>query len=177
MIFNGSSREVKPEFTTSGEPFEIPLQRVFIGGPGPLPCSQLREHLEPGLSCYEPVTFWPRTGEVYHGTIHVTAGSTSASFKVVGTSDYPPELQEAEEVRQRHEAELKAIPHVASVELDNADLEALDSPTPRVQDQRIRINVTVMHHEDIEAVRKLVPPKIEGYDTEVTDYMEHTWMF
>jgi hypothetical protein len=177
VIFNGSSRDVKPEFTTSGEPFVIPPQGgVVMIGPGPMPC---RTHLEPGESCFQDVAFWPRTGEVYHGTIRVTVkssnGSTSRTFGVKGTSDYPPDLRAAEEVRQRHEAELKAIPHVASVELDNADLEALYSPTPRNQDQRIRINVTVMHHKDIEAVRKLVPPKIEGYDTEVTDYMPRAW--
>ena len=178
VIFNGSSKDVKLEFTTSGEPFVIPPQGgMRMLGPGPLPCLT---HLEPGESCFQDVTFWPRTGEVYHGTIRVTVksgnGSTSRTFGVKGTSDYPPDLQAAEEVRQRHQAELKAIPHVASVELDNTDREALYSPAHRNQDQRIRINVTVMKHDDIEAVRKLVPPKIEGYDTEVTDYEEHMWL-
>jgi len=56
----------------------------------------------------------------------------------------------AEKVRERHEAELRKIPHVASVELDN--------------DAGIKINVTVMDEDDIEAVRRQVPPKIEGYE-------------
>ena len=62
---------------------------------------------------------------------------------------------------------MKAIPRV---ERDNADLEGRDAPTMRCLG--IKINVTVMHHDDIEAARKLVPPKIEGYHTEVTDYVE-----
>ena len=80
---------------------------------------------------------------------------------------YPPELQAAEEVRERHEAELKRIPHVASVELDNKD--------------GIKINVTVndvglmpdIFEAYLEDVRRQVPPKIEGYDTEVTQYVGH----
>src|SRR5216683_4571628 len=172
VIFNGSSEDVKLEFTTSSEEFAIPPHQGMFG-PGPLLCYT---HLEPGESCFQQVVFWPRTGEVYHGTIRVTAsssnGSTSRTFRVKGTSDYPPDLQAAEEVRQRHEAELKAIPHVASVELDNDDLEGglQGRVSPTAHGLAIKINVTVMNHDHIEAVRKLVPPKIEGYDTEVTDY-------
>lgn len=83
--------------------------------------------------------------------------------RIEGTSDYSPELQAAEEVRERHEAELKKIPHVASVELDNNDLTG------------IKINVTVKDEDDIDDVRKQVPPKIEGYDTEVTQFAEHAY--
>ena len=106
------------------------------------------------------VTFWPRTGEVQRATIRVTveqgSRSTTRSLKVEGTSDYPPELRAAEEVRQRHAAELKKIPRVAGVQLDNQD--------------GIKINVIVTDEDDIAAVRRLVPPKIEGYETEVTRY-------
>ncbi len=135
----------------------------------PLPCSiaNVNEHLEPGKSCYEQVEFWPRTGDVGHCTIHVivksASGSTDREFKFRGTSQYPPELQTAEEVRQRHEAELAKIPQVASVELDN------DDP------HEIKIDVTVMDEDDIENVRRQVPPKIEGYDTEVTQYVDHAY--
>ncbi len=185
VIFNGSSEDINLEFTTSGEEFSTGLYRgIGVLGPDPLPCSagNVRGHLQPGRSCYEPVQFWPRTGEVYHGTIRVTVksgnGSTSKTFRVKGTSDYPPDLQAAEEVRQRHEAELKAIPHVASVELDNADLEGRleGRVSPAAHGLEIKINVTVNNHDDIDAVRKLVPPKIEGYDTEVTDYVERGWL-
>src|SRR6266852_3448349 len=99
-------------------------ESITLPGSGPQPCYQdgvPRWRLQPGKRCYAPVEFWPRTGEVHHATIHVSVYSSSstisASFKVKGTSDYPPELQAAEEVRERHEAELKRIPHVASVEL------------------------------------------------------------
>lgn len=102
-----------------------------------------------------------------HATIRVTfengIGSTTTSFKVKGTSHYPPELRKAEEARQRHEAELKKIAHVASVELDRDD------------EDEIRINVTVPDEDDIAAVRRRVPPKIEGYDTEVTQYEGHAY--
>ena len=60
-------------------------------------------------------------------------------------------------------AELAKITHVASVELDNDD-----------QDE-IKIDVTVMDEDDIEDVRRQVPPKIEGYDTEVTQYVGHAY--
>ena len=133
------------------------------GQPPPAqPCS---EQLAPGERCFEQINFWPRTGEDQHATIRVVtkspSGYTTTFVKLAGTSHYPPDLQAAEEVRQRHAAELKKIPNVASVELDNSD--------------GIRINVTVKDEEDIPEVRKQVPPKIEGYDTEVTEYMEHAY--
>ena len=64
-------------------------------------------------------------------------------------------------MRQRHEAELKKVPHLASVELDNDDQDGT------------KINVTVMDEDDIEDVRRQVLPRIEGYDTEVTQYVNH----
>ena len=171
VISNRSSQTITLTFKSGSEEF-------WTGSPGaasvfgtfgrervPLPCSSInvREHLQPGESCFEPVSFWPRTGDARHGTIQVIvksgATSTNTDFKFEGTSNYPPELQAAEEVRNRHEAELKKIAHVASVELDN--------------DDGIKINVTVADEDDIEDVRAQVPPKIEGYDTEVTQYVDH----
>lgn len=105
---------------------------------------------------------------MHHATIRLSVESStgfmSTFFEVKGTSDYPPKLQAAEEVRQRHEAELKRIPHVASVELDNKD--------------GIKIDVTVndvglmpyIFEHCLEEVRRQVPPKIEGHVTEVTQY-------
>jgi len=176
VISNHSSHAITLIFTTSREEFATGvLEGVVIGGSGPQPCAWLnvRDHLEPGAACFESVYFWPRTGEVHHATIQVTVksrnGSTTTSFKVKGTSDYPPELQAAEEVRERHEAELKRIPHVASVELDNKN--------------GIKIDVTVniagltpeIFEDYLEDVRRQVPPKIEGYDTEVTQYVWHAY--
>lgn len=176
VISNDSSQAITVSFKTSSEEF-------FVGSPGafsvfgfgighvPMPCSAINVggHLEPGASCFEPVEFWPRTGDVRRATIQVTvenrSGSTTTSFKVKGTSIYPPELQAAEEVRERHEGELKKIQHVASVELDNLGKGG------------IKINVTVTDEDDIEGVRRQVPSKIEGYDTEVTEFVEHAYAF
>ena len=172
VISNHSPQAIAINFSTSREEFSTGIHEA-IGTIGPvhvpLPCSAMNvsEHLEPGESCYEQVEFWPRTGDELHTAIHVivksASGSTKTEFKFKGTSDYPLELQAAEEVRQRHEAELEKIPHVASVELDKDDRDG------------IKINVTVMDEDDIEDVRRQVPPKIEGYDTEVTQYVEHAY--
>jgi hypothetical protein len=105
------------------------------------------------------------TGEVHHATIQVTVeGGTHSEttiLKVKGTSDYPPKLRIAEKVRERHAAELSKIPRVASVELDD--------------NNGIKIDVTVMDQHDIASVRRMVPPKIEGYATEVTQYEWHAF--
>jgi hypothetical protein len=171
VISNRSSQAITVTFKTGSEEFwadSLGGAGVGVWGRGnvPLPCSAMDHgHLQSGESCFEPVAFLPRTGDVRHGTIHVIVksggSSTNTDVKFVGTSNYPPELQAAEEVRQRHEAELKKIAHVASVELDNDDNDG------------IKINVTVMDEDDIEDVRRQVPPKIEGYDTEVTQYVDH----
>ncbi len=172
LISNHSSQAITISFKTSGEEFSTGIHgAVGMLGPVhvPLPCSitNVNEHLAPGESCYEQVEFWPRTGDVRHCTIQVivksASGSINREFKFKGTSQYPPELQAAEEARQRHEAELAKIPHVASVELDN------DDP------HEIKIDVTVMDDDEIEDVRRQVPPKIEGYDTEVTQYVGHAY--
>jgi hypothetical protein len=172
VISNHSSQAITISFSTSREEFSTGMHGAFgILGPVhvPLPCSAMNVsgHLEPGESCYEQVEFWPRTGDELHTAIHVivksATGSTKSEFKFKGTSQYPPELQAAEETRQRHEAELAKIPHVASVELDNDD------------QHEIKIDVTVMDEDDIEGVRRQVPPKIEGYDTEVTQFVGHAY--
>ena len=172
VISDHSSQAITVSFTTGSEEFSIGMHGA-VGTLGPvhvpLPCSAMNVNgtLQPGQSCYDQVEFWPRTGDVRHCTIHVIvksgSGSTSTEFKFSGTSHYPPELQAAEEARQRHEAELAKIPHVASVELDN------DDP------HEIKIDVTVMDEDEIEDVRRQVPPKIEGYDTEVTQYVGHAY--
>jgi hypothetical protein len=177
VISNHSSRALALSFTTSSEEFSVGEHMLItVPGPVPQPCYDSGVtwwRLQPGKRCYAPVEFWPRSGEVRHATIHVSAassnGSTSASFKVKGTSDYQPELQAAEEVRQRHASELMKIPHVASVELDD--------------NHGIKIDVTVndsgltpdILEQYIEHVRRQVPLKIEGYDTEVTQYVWHAY--
>ncbi|HTR61465.1 MAG TPA: hypothetical protein VMH37_07150 [Candidatus Binataceae bacterium] len=168
IVSNHSSEIVTIEFKSSRDGFDVGISGGFRAGsmPGqPPPAQPCSEQLAPAERCFEQINFWPRTGEDQHATIRVVtkspSGYTTTFVKLAGTSHYPPDLQAAEEVRQRHAAELKKIPNVASVELDNSD--------------GIRINVTVKDEEDIPEVRKQVPPKIEGYDTEVTEYMEHAY--
>jgi hypothetical protein len=173
VIFNHSSNTATLSFMSDSEDFSVGEHGLREFAHGPQPCYQNISwwHLRPGGRCYAPVEFWPRTGEVHHATIHVTVHSgsvtTSASFKVKGTSDYPPELQAAEEVRQRHASELMKIPHVASVELDDNDRIKIDVT---VSDLRLTPDILEDYIED---VRRQVPPKIEGYDTEVTQYIWH----
>lgn len=169
VISNHSSAPVEVKFSSTGEAFSTGSLGAAADfgytSQVPRPCDTIsvRGHLEPGERCYQSVSFWPRTGEIQHGEIRVIvkAGNQSSStyLKIRGTSDYPPELQAAEEVRQRHQAELMKIPHVASVELDDRD--------------GIKINVTVKDDGELNAVRRLVPPRIEGYETEVTPYVIH----
>ncbi len=178
VISNHSAQAITVSFTTGGEEFWTGSGGAFAvvvtpRGHVPLPCSAMnvRGYLQPGKSCYEQVSFWPWTGDVSHGTIEMIiksgSGSTSTDFTFRGTSDYPPELRAAEEVRQRHEAELSKIPHVASVELDNDDKDGIKIDVTVEDTDGIKIK------EDIEAVRRQVPPQIEGYKTEVTQHVLH----
>jgi hypothetical protein len=176
VISNNSARAITLKFASDdNEDFSVGVHGAFMNSSGPQPCYESvssGRHLNPGARCYAPVEFWPRTGEAQRATVHVTVtnadGSITTSFRITGTSDYPPELQAAEEVRQRHAVELMKIPHVASVELDDQD--------------GIRINITVdaptaeILEDEIEEVRKQVPPKIEGYDTEVKQYVHHGYL-
>ena len=107
VISNHFLHAVTLKFATGEEEFSTGIHGPLASfGPGPHPCSALNvnEHLEPGAACFEPVEFWPRTGEVHHATIQVTVEDGNRSettvFKVKGTSDYPPQLQMAEKVRE-----------------------------------------------------------------------------
>jgi hypothetical protein len=178
VISNHSAQAITVSFKTGSDKFWTGWPGAFgVGAPPnvPRPCSAMnfRDYLQPGQSCFEQVRFWPWNGDVSHGTIQVivktAAGSVSTDFKFKGTSDYPPELQAAEVVRQRHEAELMKLPHVASVELDNDDKDAIKIDVKVSDTDGIKIE------HDIEAVRGQVPPQIEGYQTEVTQFADHAY--
>ena len=178
VISNHSAQAITVSFTTSSDKFWTGLPGPLKFGTSPkgsLPCSDMnfRDYLQPGQSCFEQVRFWPWNGDVSHGTIRVIVksgtDSVSTDFKFKGTSDYPPELQPAEAVRQRHEAELMKLPHVASVELDNDDKDAIKIDLKISDTDGIKIK------HDIEAVRSQVPPRIEGYRTEVTQFTFHAY--
>jgi len=179
VISNHSAQAITVSFKTSSDKFWTGWSGAFaVAAPPnvPLPCSEMnfRDYLKPGQRCFEQLRFWPWNGDVSHGTIQVLVksgtDSVSSDFKFKGTSDYPPELQAAEVVRQRHEAELMKLPHVASVELDNDDKDAIKIAV-KVSDTD---GVKIKH--DIEAVRRQVPPEIEGYQTEVTQFADHGYL-
>jgi hypothetical protein len=117
IIFNHSPNPVVLSFTSTNEVFSVGEHEALVvaNGYGPQPCYQdINRSLQPGHLCYAPVQFWPRTGDPQHATIHVTAtgskDSANAYFKAKGTSNYPPQLQAAEVVRERHATELMKDP-------------------------------------------------------------------
>jgi hypothetical protein len=180
VVSNHSAQAITVSFATGSDKFWTGLPGAFgFGAPPnvPLPCSAMnvRGYLRPGQSCFEQVRFWPWNGDVSHGTIQVivktATGSVSTDFKFKGTSDYPPEMQAAEAVRQRHEAELMKLSHVASVELDNDDQDAIKIDVKVSDTDGIKIK------HDIEAVHSQVPPRIEGYQTEVTQFGFHAYAY
>jgi hypothetical protein len=118
--------------------------------------------LEPGKSCTLPIEFCPEQAGDSHGEVRVTATSGSAQshlevFNLASFGDYPPELAAADEARRSHLDELMKILYVKKVELDT-------------KNNDIAINVEVTEDDKIDQVRRLVPPKIDGYRTEVSTY-------
>jgi hypothetical protein len=77
-------------------------------------------------------------------------------FDLVGTASYPPALEAAERVRKRHADELMKIPNVDRVDLQQAGRDIL---------------IDVQTKGDIDKVRKAVPPSLEGYKVEVTQFI------
>ncbi|HUY27420.1 MAG TPA: hypothetical protein VMV27_08375 [Candidatus Binataceae bacterium] len=123
------------------------------------PCG---DSLKPGQSCRQSIEFCPAQAGESHGEVRVSVTTGSGSphlqvFKLVGSGDYPPELAAADQARRSQLDELMKIPYVAKVELDT-------------ENDDLAINVEVTEDDKIEQVRRLVPPKIEGYRTEVTTY-------
>ena len=119
--------------------------------------------LGPGKICTQPVEFCPEQAGESRGEVRVsvTAGAEPSKltvFDVAGFGDYTPELAAADEARRSQLDALMKIPFVAKVELDTANHD-------------IAINVEVTEDDKIDQIRRLVPPKIEGYRTEVTTYI------
>ncbi len=120
-------------------------------------------HLLPGKNCVARINFCPDRSGTSSGHVKIitTAGGKpqTTTFDLIADALYSPELQAADEARRRHLDELKKIPHVADVVLD-----------PKARD--IFIDVEVDEVGSLEKVRRAAPPKIEGYDIEVTRYIE-----
>jgi hypothetical protein len=123
-----------------------------------------------GDRCYEEIAFCPEQSGVTRGHLKVTSHSPARVdgrseslwentqtqvFDLVGTASYPPALEAAERVRKRHADELKKIPNVDRVDLQQAGREIL---------------IDVQTKGEIDKVRKAVPPSLEGYKVEVTQF-------
>jgi hypothetical protein len=120
--------------------------------------------LEAKASCLLPIEFCPEQAGAVHGQVRasVTAGAGQPQvmrFPLVGNGDYSPDLAAADEALRRHLGELMKILYVSKVVLDDTGGD-------------IAINVEVTRDDKIAQVRRSVPPKIEGYRTEVTTYSE-----
>jgi len=119
--------------------------------------------LAPGQRCKQNIEFCPEQSGTSRGQVKVittTSGKPqTTTFEVIGDAIYSPELQAADEARRRHLDELKKIPHVADVEIDP-------------KDHDIFIDMEVDEDGSLDKVRRAAPPKIEGYDVEVTRYIE-----
>ena len=120
-------------------------------------------HLLSGKSCVVNVKFCPDRSGTSRGQVKVITKASgkpqTTKFELIGYALYSPELKAADEARGRHLDELKKIPHVADVVLDP-------------KDHDIFIDVEVDEDGSLDKVRRAAPPKIEGYDVEVTRYIE-----
>jgi hypothetical protein len=119
--------------------------------------------LQPGQGRTLGVAFCPDRAGVSHGEVRVSVTESSGKpnlevFNLAGFGDYTPELAAADEARRSQLDELMKIPYVQKVELDTKSSDTA-------------INVEVTEDDKIEQVRRLVPPKIDGYRTEVTTYI------
>ncbi len=65
-----------------------------------------------------------------------------------------PDVQAAEDVRQRHLPDLLKIPHVVNMGIE-------------FRDSQILFNIQVDKEANVPQVERVVPSKIEGYDVEV----------
>ncbi|MGH7001066.1 MAG: hypothetical protein ACREEA_06120 [Stellaceae bacterium] len=175
VIQNESADVVNPEIEVTGPGFDHSdaglLMEACSAGSGEKGGSAENScyNLAPGHRCFASINFCPEQSGISQGRVKVTVGKGSeasvAIFPVVGEADYSPELQAAEDVRKRHLAELMAIPKVHRISLDQSD-------------DQILIDVEVEQNadgsktpDDIEEVRRQVPPTIEGYEVEVTEYV------
>jgi hypothetical protein len=117
------------------------------------------DHLLPGKHCAALIRFCPQQSGISRGHVKVTLTGSgkprTTTFNLVGDANYTPELQAADEARRRHLDELMKIPHVETVTLDP-------------KDDDIFIDVQVDDDGSVDGVRRAAPPKIEGYDVEVT---------
>ena len=177
VVTNNSNASVKVELEFSGAGFSAKQTGgMFIFG-APNNCEGANGaekrpslsfpdscgNLAPGESCKQNIEFCPEQSGTSRGQVKVTTTSRdkpqTTTLDLIGDALYSPELKAADEARRRHLDELKKIPHVADVEIDP-------------KDHDIFIDVEVDESGSLDKVRRAAPPKVEGYEVEVTRYIE-----
>ncbi|MGO9453688.1 MAG: hypothetical protein ACLQDV_21955 [Candidatus Binataceae bacterium] len=191
VVTNDSDSPAKVQVEISGAGFSTANSggrwAAYNGIRVPGPCGG---DLAPGERCSDRIQFCPEQSGVSAGQVKVTIGEVpnqqTATYDLQGTAVYSPELEAADKIRQSHLAELMKIPHVAKVELDRSGPDILinvevdqepdagDSKAPadaenEQNDQEDDANASP---RNIEAVRRALPPKIDGYEVEVTEHEE-----
>jgi hypothetical protein len=165
---SGDGLEVEDNYYCNGKPRSCRDPNWRFGWRGRTRCESLGPE---GDRCYETIAFCPEQSGVAHGHLKVTSHSPARVdgrskslwentrtqvFDLVGTASYPPALEAAERVRKRHADELMKIPNVDRVDLQQAGRDIL---------------IDVQTKGDIDKVRKAVPPSLEGYKVEVTQFI------
>jgi hypothetical protein len=180
VVQNNSNVSAKVEFEFDGKGFSedhFPGRGIAAGtvcdssnGAAGRPFSYTFDcdSLGPGETCKQDIQFCPDQAGTSRGRMAVIATvngkSQTITADLIGYALYSPELQAADEARRRHLDELMKIPHVAKVDLD-----------PKGHD--IFINLEVEQDASLDKVRHAAPPKIEGYDVEVSTYIPIGWAY
>jgi hypothetical protein len=164
---SGDGLEAEENYYCNGKPSSCRDPNWRFGWRARTRCKSLGPE---GDRCYEEIAFCPEQSGVARGHLKVTSHSPARVdgrseslwentqtqvFDLVGTASYPPALEAAERVRKRHADELKKIPNVDRVDLQQAGREIL---------------IDVQTKGEIDKVRKAVPPSLEGYKVEVTQF-------
>ena len=164
---SGDGLEAEENYYCNGKPSSCRDPNWRFGWRARTRCKSLGPE---GDRCYETFAFCPEQSGVARGHLKVTSHSPARVdgrseslwentqtqvFDLVGTASYPPALEAAERVRKRHADELKKIPNVDRVDLQQAGREIL---------------IDVQTKGEIDKVRKAVPPSLEGYKVEVTQF-------
>jgi hypothetical protein len=164
---SGGGLEAEENYDCNGKPRSCRDPNWRFGWRARTGCESLGQ----GDRCYEEIAFCPEQSGVARGHLKVTSHSPARvdgrseslwentqthAFDLVGTASYPPALEAAERVRKRHADELMKIPNVDRVDLQQAGRDIL---------------IDVQTKGDIDKVRRAVPPSLEGYKVEVTQFI------
>jgi hypothetical protein len=138
-----------------------------------MPCATVA----PGRKCFREFQFCPSHSGENTGQIKITVqgvhGPETQTIPIRAKAVYSSAIQSAEKVLDSHRTELMKFPHVKRVSLDK-------------EGETISIKVEVKDDSDddedrtdeyIEQVQRMIPPQIEGYPVEVTNYEDVGYAF